>query len=239
MNVASLLLMSAFLQCRALTPLSSAAERIDSDPPPMYLEELRLVEPATLKIYPASVNFATVPDGTRSSPHVAILTATGAEMTITAVDISGQVFSISGLPTMPFTIPARGSKTFSITFSPPSGSPGPALGTITFTTGLNKVSQTLTGTGTPNVTLKWKASATRNVTYKIYRCSISAAACVPSKPLNFGQAIAAQVTTTLYTDLCVHEGETYYYAVAAVDTSHTQSALSKVVKVVVPLARKQ
>lgn len=228
--------MSAFSQCRVL---AQSAERTKSRPTEIHIQETALVQSATLEISPASVNFATVPDGTKSSPHVGILTAPGAEVTVIAMEISGREFSVSGLPTVPFTIPAHGSKTFSMTFSPPSGSPGPALGAITFTAGFNKVSQTLTGTGTPNVTLRWKASATRNVTYKIYRCSISAAACIPGKPLNFGQAIAGQITATSYTDLYVHGGKTYYYAVAAVDTSHTQSALSKVVKVGIPLARKR
>src|SRR5262249_39687722 len=154
--------------------------------------------------------------------------ATGAAVTITAANVSGAAFSISGL-TLPITIPAgQSSQPFTVTFSPASGSPGPASGSITFVSGLNNVTENLSGTGTSNVLLTWTASTTPNVTYNVYRCSISAAACDPSQPGNFGSPISVGIAGTTYTDLTVLSGVTYYYAVTAVDSTGSESVLSAV-----------
>jgi fibronectin type 3 domain-containing protein len=92
---------------------------------------------------------------------------------------------------------------------------------------MNSAGSAVSGTGASNVRLAWAASTTPGVTYDVYRCSISAPACVSNQPGNFSQ-IAKGVTGLSYTDSTVSSGQTYYYAVTAVDTSNTESGLSAV-----------
>lgn len=187
-----------------------------------------------LSVSPAALNFGSVLDGLRSSSQTGTLTANGTAVTVTVANVSGAAFSISGLPTLPFTIPAGQSQTFSVTFAPPSGSPGTSSGRITFMSGSNNVSQTLTGTGMLNVALTWTASTTPNVTYNVYRCSTSALACVSSQPANFGAPIATQVAATSYIDSSVSHGVKYYYALTAVDANNKPSGLSMVASAAIP-----
>jgi len=188
---------------------------------------------AGLGLSPMTVNFGSVPDGS-TSPQTATLSAAGGPVTVTAANLSGAAFSISGLPALPFTIAAGQSQTFSVTFAPMPGSPGPASGSVAFLTGLNNVTQTLSGMGTSNVSLTWTASTTPNVTYNVYRCSISASACDPSQPANFGSPLATQIAATSYADLTASSGVTYYYALTAVDSSNNESGLSLVASAVIP-----
>jgi hypothetical protein len=71
------------------------------------------------------------------------------------------------------------------------------------------------------------------VTYSVYRCSTSATACVQTSPANFAR-IATGVTVLTYADASVASGQTYYYAVTAVDSSNTESTFSSVVSAVIP-----
>jgi hypothetical protein len=154
-------------------------------------------------------------------------------VTITGDTVSGSTFGVSGLPALPFTIAAGQTQQFSVTFSPAAGSPGAAAGSISFTSGINNVSQSFSGTGTPNVLLSWGASTTPNVTYNVYRCTTSASACVQTSPSNFTQ-IATGITVLTYTDLSAADAVTYYYAVTAVDSSSNESTFSTVASATTP-----
>ena len=187
---------------------------------------------AGLSITPMSLSFGNVPDGTTSAPKSCTLSAVGGNVTITSDNIKqtgggGAAFSITGLPALPFTMNAGQSAQASVTFAPASGSPGAASGTMTFASNMNSVAPTLSGVGTSNVALTWTASATSGVTYSVYRCSISAAACVQNQPSNFTR-IASGVSGLAYTDATVTSGQTYYYAVTAVDGTGAESVLSAV-----------
>jgi len=189
---------------------------------------------AGLAVSPSSLNFGSVPDGTTSSSQTVTLSATGTPVTVTAANPSGATaFLISGLA-LPLTISPGQSTQFTVTFSPASGSPGPASGGVTLVSSQNNVTQTFSGTGTSNVLLTWTASTTPNVTYKVYRCTISAAACTSSQPGNFGVPLATSIAATTYADLMVSSGATYYYALTAVDTNNVESVLSAVVSAAIP-----
>src|SRR5215831_13716741 len=87
--------------------------------------------------------------------------------------------------------------------------------------------------GGPSVQLTWPASATVNVTYKVYRCSnanpaTAAANCVQSSPANFTAIANVALNVVTFTDSKVSSGQTYYYAATAVDSNSTESALSAV-----------
>jgi fibronectin type 3 domain-containing protein len=128
---------------------------------------------------------------------------------------------------LPFTINAGQSVQAGVTFAPASGSPGAASGTVTFASSMNNVAPTLSGVGASNVALAWTASTTPGVTYSVYRCSTSATACVQTQPANFTR-IANGVSVLSYADASVTSGQTYYYALTAIDGSGAESMLSGV-----------
>ena len=180
-----------------------------------------------LVVAPGNLNFGSVLDGTISTSQIGTLTAVGVDVTISSVTPSGSSFSVTGLPAVPFTITSGQSMQYSAAFAPPAGSPGPAAGSVAFASSANGVAQTLSGSGASNVALSWSASTTPNVTYKVYRCSISSAACVQGQPGNFTN-IAGSVASLTYTDAAVSSGQTYYYALTAVDGTGVESVLSTV-----------
>lgn len=184
-----------------------------------------------LSVTPASLNFGQVMDGTASSAQTLTLSAVGSNVTVNSDTIAqsgggGKAFSIS-LPAVPFTISAGQSVQASVTFTPAAGSPGTAAGTVSFVSNVNTVTPAVSGTGGSNVQLSWSASTTPNVTYNVYRCSTSAAACVQNEPSNFAR-IANNVGSMAYIDSGVTSGQTYYYALTAVNSSNVESALSTV-----------
>jgi hypothetical protein len=188
---------------------------------------------AGLSIDKASLNFASVPDGTSSASQTGTLSAVGAGVTVSAANVTGSMFSVSGLPALPFTIAAGGSQQFTVTFNPAAGSPGTESGSVSFTGNINNLTETFSGTGTSNVLLSWNASTTPNVTYNVYRCSTSASACVQSSPGNFAQ-IESGATALSLTDISVSSGQIYYYAITAVDTSNNEGVFSTVVSAQIP-----
>ena len=187
---------------------------------------------AGLNVTPASLNFGQVMDGTASSAQTLTLSAVGTSVTVNSDTIAesgggGNAFSISGLPAVPFTISAGQSVQASVKFAPAPGSPGTAAGSVSFVSNVNTVTPAISGTGTSNVQLAWSASTTQNVTYNVYRCSTSAAACVQSEPSNFSR-IANNIGSLTYIDSGVTSSETYYYALTAVNSSNVESGLSAV-----------
>jgi hypothetical protein len=188
---------------------------------------------AGLSLSPSSLSFGSVPDATISSSQNGTVSAVGASITITGINLAGTEFSVSGLPAVPFTILSGQSQPYTVTFAPASGSPGAAAGSISFSSSINNLTQTFSGTGTSNVLLTWTASTSPNVTYNVYRCTISAAACVNSSPANFTQ-IASGNTTMTYADFSVASGQTYYYALTAVDVNNVEGVLSNVTTVAIP-----
>ena len=187
---------------------------------------------AGLTVSPSSLSFGEILDGTTSASQTLTLNAVGSSVTVTSDNIvqnggGGSAFSITGLPTLPFTIAAGQSTKANVTFAPAPGSPGTAAGSVTFASSVNSVAPTFSGTGTSNVVLAWNASTTPSVTYNVYRCATSASACVQAQPANFVR-IATGVGSLTYTDAAVSSGQTYYYALTAVDTNSVESSLSTV-----------
>lgn len=193
---------------------------------------------AGLTVSPGNLNFGQVLDGTTSAAQSVTLSAVGSSVTITSDSIvqnggGGNAFLISGLPTLPLTIAAGQTTQVNVTFAPASDSPGTAAGTVTFASNVNSVAPTFAGTGVPNVALSWVASTTPSVTYNVYRCSISATACIQTQPTNFTK-IATGIGSLTYTDSTVSSGQAYYYALTAVNTNSVESSLSTVSSAMVP-----
>ena len=147
------------------------------------------------------------------------VTLSGASSASTTANSSG-VYTFTGLPNGTYTVTPTVTGT---TFTPTSK-------TLTINganiTGANFTAN-LTATSSHSVNLSWKASTSSTVSgYKVYRSTKSGG---PYALLN-----SAPVTSTLYTDLTVASGTTYYYVVTAVESSGTESSYSNQATAVVP-----
>lgn len=179
-----------------------------------------------LTVNPTTLNLGSVVVGSSGSASGS-LTASGANVTITAANSSNSVFSIGGL-SLPVTIPAGQSTSFTVTFGPLTT--GAASGTLTFTSNAqpSTTTETLSGTGTPapshSVNLSWNASTSQNISgYNIYR-SVYTSSCGSYSKVN-----GVLDTGTLYTDSSVVDGTSYCYASTAVNTSDEESGYSNIV----------
>jgi len=177
------------------------------------------VSPSTLPLGNVTVGSSGVANGT--------LTATGASVTVTAASTNNSAFTIGSF-SLPHTIPAGQSASFTITFSPTTA--GAASATLTFTSNAqpSTTTEALTGTGvaaaTHSVALSWDASSSQNISgYNIYRAPYSTS-CGSFAKIN--NSLNVDVT---YTDSSVTNGSAYCYATTAVDSSDQESGYSNIV----------
>ena len=178
-----------------------------------------------LTVTPTTLGLGSVVVGT-SGTASGSLTASGANVTVTAVSSNNSVFSVGGLA-LPVTIPAGQSASFTVTFSPQVSASASA--TLTFTTNAqpSTTTEALTGTGTPapvhTVDLSWTASTSTNISgYNIYR-AVYTTSCGSFSKIN-----SVLNTTTSYTDSVVADGTSYCYAATAVDSSNQESGYSNI-----------
>jgi Abnormal spindle-like microcephaly-assoc'd, ASPM-SPD-2-Hydin len=99
-----------------------------------------------LAVTPATLAFGSVLDGSTGTAS-GTLTASSASVTVSGVSSSNSLFTVGGL-SLPVTIAAGQSVTFTVTFSPQT--PGSVSGTLTFTSNAQPSTtvETLTGAGT-------------------------------------------------------------------------------------------
>jgi hypothetical protein len=88
------------------------------------------VAPATLAATPASLNFGNIQVGVNQPQTVSLTNGTGSSVTVTQAVASGSGFSVSGL-TLPVTLAAGQSTSFSVTFAPSAS--GSVTGNIAIT----------------------------------------------------------------------------------------------------------
>jgi hypothetical protein len=181
----------------------------------------------TLAVSPTSLSFGNVTVGSSSSLNGS-LTASGAAVTVQPANDSNSEFVLSGI-SLPATIPAGQSATFTVTFTPQSS--GATSASLSFPSNASNspTVQTLTGTGTTQdqhtVDLTWNASA-EAVGYNIYRGAVSGG---PYTMIN-----SSLDGATTYTDSTVVSGDTYYYVTTAVNSESQQSGYSNQATAVIP-----
>jgi len=179
-----------------------------------------------LTVSPTTLGLGNVVAGS-SGTASGSLTASGASVTVTAASTNNSVFSVGGL-SLPATIQAGKSASFTVTFSPQVAGAVSAL--LTFTSGAQPgtTTETLTGTGTSapthSVNLSWNASTSSGISgYNIYR-AVFKTSCGSYAKIN-----SALNTSTLYTDNSVIDGTSYCYASTAVNTSNEESGYSNII----------
>jgi Abnormal spindle-like microcephaly-assoc'd, ASPM-SPD-2-Hydin len=184
-----------------------------------------------LSLSPTSVSFGSVNVGSTSSKS-GTLTASGSSVTISSAGSNSSEFVLSGI-TLPTTIPAGGSASYSVTFKPQSS--GAASGTVSFASNASDstLSESLTGTGTAttpptvhSVDLSWNSSTSTVTGYNIYRGKTSGG---PYTKLN-----SSTDTATNYIDSTVTSSTTYYYVTTAVNSNGQESPYSNQVQVAIP-----
>jgi hypothetical protein len=181
-----------------------------------------------LSVTPTAIAFGNVTVGSNAT-QPGTLSATVANVTVSAGTVNNAAFSLSGL-SFPVTIPSGQKAQFTVTFTP-QGS-GQASGTVSFTSNASNspTVASLTGTGVAashTVNLTWTASTSQNVTgYNIYRGTTSGG---PYTKIN-----SALDASTNYTDSTVVNGQTYYYVTTAVNSSNEESTYSNQAQAVIP-----
>jgi hypothetical protein len=183
--------------------------------------------PGQLSIAPGNFTFGNVTVGAKQSLS-GTLTASGASVTVSSASSSNQEFTIAGM-TLPATLAAGQSATFSVTFSP--GASGASSGNISFASNAtNAPTAAVSGSGTPapqhSVSLSWNASTSTVAGYNVYRGNQTGG---PYVAVN-----SSPEPSTSYVDNSVSSGKTYYYVVTAVDSSGTESVYSNQVQAAVP-----
>jgi len=181
---------------------------------------------AQLSVIPTTLAAGSVAVGA-SGTVSGSLSASGANVTISAASTNNSVFTVGGIP-LPLTIPAGNSIPFTITFSPVTA--GAASATLTFMSNAQPSTTTaaLTGTGTPApthaVNLSWNPSSSSGISgYNVYR------AVYTSSCGSFSKINPSLDTGTLYTDSVVVDGTSYCYATTAVNSSNEESGYSNIV----------
>lgn len=185
--------------------------------------------PGQLSLSPASVSFGSVTVGSSLS-KTATLTASGSSVTISSAGSTSPEFVISGI-SLPKTLTAGQSASYSLTFKPQSS--GAASATIAFKSSTATVNESATGTGMAapaqqhSVDLMWNPSSSGGVSgYNVYRGTKSGG---PYSKINSSLAIA-----TTFTDTSVASSTTYYYVTTAVNSSGQESTYSNQVQVSIP-----
>jgi archaellum component FlaF (FlaF/FlaG flagellin family) len=102
---------------------------------------------AQLTASPSSANFGTVSTGNSNSQTITLTNGGSAVVSITQALVTGNGFSLSGMPALPMTINPGASSTFNVVFTPTtSGSTGGSV-TLVSNTPNSPLSIALSGTG--------------------------------------------------------------------------------------------
>jgi hypothetical protein len=179
-----------------------------------------------LAVSPGTLNLGSVVVGASKSAS-GTLSASGANVTVTAASTNNSVFTIGGL-SLPVTIPAGQSTSFSITFSPLTSGTANASLTVASNGQPSTTTESLTGSGTAapthTVNLSWNGSTSSGISgYNVYRALYANTACGSFSKIN-----SVLTTTTLYTDSNVVDGNSYCYAATAVNSTSQESGYSNI-----------
>jgi Abnormal spindle-like microcephaly-assoc'd, ASPM-SPD-2-Hydin len=181
-----------------------------------------------LSLAAPSMDFGNVAVGT-SANLIGTLSAASSSVTISSAISNSSEYTLRGL-SLPLTLAAGQSTTFSFTFTPQASGSNSARISFISNASNSPTMASLTGSGVLSaphrVDLSWSPSPSAVVGYNIYRSGTSGG---PYAKINSGRN-----PNTVYTDNTVQAGLTYYYVTTAVDASGGESVYSNQVQAVVP-----
>jgi hypothetical protein len=186
------------------------------------------VAPGQLTVSPSSLSFGSVNVGQNKSLGGTV-TAGSTDITVSSANLNGTAFALSGI-TLPRTIAAGQSATFTVTFAPNSS--GTSSGSVSFVSNASNSPGTtnLSGTGAQvavphSVSLSWMENSGTVQGYYVYRGGQSGG------PYS---RVSSLLSLSSYSDASVTSGSTYYYVVTAVGTNSQESGYSNEVQAVIP-----
>jgi hypothetical protein len=183
--------------------------------------------PGQLSVTPTTIAVGNVADGSNGIA-TGTLSASGSSVTVNSAVSNNSAFTVSGF-SLPATIGAGQSASFTVTFSPTTTGAQTATLTLTSNAQTPTTMAVLTGTGTAasthSVALSWNASTSANILgYNVYRAVYGTSSCGSYSKIN-----SILNPDTLYTDSSVVNGTSYCYATTAVNTGNEESVYSNVV----------
>jgi hypothetical protein len=190
----------------------------------------KVAQTSQLTANSASVSFGSVAVGTPTGQTVTLTDVGTANVTISAVSVTGGAFSASG--GLNVTLAPNKLVNISVNFDPTAA--GGAQGSLSITSNASnsplKIPLSGTGTTAPaavqhSVSLNWQPSPSQVTGYFVYRGTPTTG----SSKLN----ISAD-TATSYTDSSVVNGQTYLYSVTSVDANNVESSPTSPLSVTIP-----
>ncbi|MGB6429590.1 MAG: choice-of-anchor D domain-containing protein [Candidatus Acidiferrales bacterium] len=179
-----------------------------------------------LSANPASITFATTTVGVALSQNVVLTNSGNSTLSISSITAGGPGFSVSGGSSV--TLAPNQSVDVMVSFDPTT--PGFATGSVVVASNAPQLQIPLSGTGvaagTPSVSLNWSPSPSVVVGYYVYR-GTGANAQLSKLTGEIDQSLS-------YQDFGVASGQTYTYAVTAVDAAGVESVLSTTATVSIP-----
>jgi hypothetical protein len=179
-----------------------------------------------LSANPASVSFGSTSVGVSATQNITLTNTGNSTVSISSVSAAGAGFTVSGVPDV--TLAPSQAVNVGVIFDPTAT--GLASGSLAVTSNAPQVQIALSGTGTPagapSVNLRWSPSTSVVVGYYVYRGTGTYA--------TLSKLTGAIVPSTSYQDTAVAAGQTYTYALTAVDSAGAESALSTSVTVSIP-----
>jgi HYDIN/CFA65/VesB-like, Ig-like domain/Abnormal spindle-like microcephaly-assoc'd, ASPM-SPD-2-Hydin/Cep192 domain 4 len=174
----------------------------------------------------ASLNFGNVEVGNTGTQNESLTNTGSANVTISLVAVTGSGYSVSGV-SQGQTITGGQSVPVTVTFTPTTT--GSAAGSISITSNASNSPTVISLAGGSHlVSLSWSASTTSTVVgYNIYRGTQGNG----TYPLKLNLSL---LSGTTFTDTSVVAGQTYYYAVTAVDSTGIESGYSSPASASIP-----
>ena len=185
----------------------------------------------TISVSPSTLSFGNEELGGHETLTVTIKNTGNSNVTVSSISESNSQLGTSG-GVSGATLSAGQSATLNVTYSPTAA--GAFRGQVTVNSNATDTPLTITATGTAfnpstshTVALKWNASSSPGIEgYYVYRSTN------PSS--GFAKLNSSYVSGLNYTDDTVSNGNTYYYAVTAVNSSHVESTRSSLAEIAVP-----
>jgi Abnormal spindle-like microcephaly-assoc'd, ASPM-SPD-2-Hydin/Transmembrane protein 131-like N-terminal len=177
-----------------------------------------------------AVTFGNVTVGKAVTQQVSLKSTGNSSADISSITVSGSGYSFSGI-TSPMKLEPSQSALLTVSFDPKAAGSLPGIVTIYSNAPNSPLKIGLSGDGTttaqPAVELKWEQSASPNIVgYYVYRKLKSGG--------SFSKLNSQADSGTSYTDNTVANGQTYIYAVTAVDSKNVQSPNSSPITVSIP-----
>ena len=182
-----------------------------------------------LSASPSSLSFGSLTTGTSATQSVTISNKGNSSVSISQISATGTSFKTSGI-TLPVSLAAGQSTSFSLTFAPTSTGNFPGSVTVVSNATNSPLVVALSGTGAATashtVLLSWTPSSSTYSGFNVYRGTTSGGP--------YARVDTSVVSATSYVDAGVTPGLTYYYVATEVDSTGKESSYSSEVSATIP-----